>query len=128
MFLVDGKLWLSFVVALVVAAITAFPSLLLSLWLNLHLQQLDEEESERVMLQVVQQGIEYFTILFDKQICQQVLLLLQEKLIHDLEEVSTQDWEGILIDVQELSQLIEKGVVGSLHWLNWLFLLIILKT
>lgn len=125
-FLFDGKFWLSLFFVFEVTVVTAIPRFLLSaLWLNLDLKKLDKDHGERVMLQFIEKSVEDLSILLNKKIGQNVLFLFKEKLVHDLMEVSTQDWKWVSILVKEGCQLIQKSIILSLNWLNWLLFLFV---
>ena len=124
--LLNSQLRLSLFI-LVFPRVATIPGDLLALWLDLNLKELDEEHSEGVVLEVLQETVKDLSVLLDQKISEKVVLLLEQKLVHDLEEVSTQDWEWVLIRVEEGGDLIKKRVVSSLDWLNWLLLLISIK-
>ena len=76
------------------------------------------------MLQMLEKSIKDLTVLLNKKVSQKILFLLNQKLIHDLEEVSTENGKRIFVTVEETCKLIKQSVVLSLHWGNGLFLLI----
>ena len=123
MLLLNSEIWL-LIVALSITAITVVPSLLLSVWLDLNIKELDEEDSERVVLQVLEKSIKDLTVLLNKKVSQEGVLLLEQELLHDLKEVSTKDWYWVFILVEEGGDLVEERVVNALNWLDWLFLLL----
>ena len=77
------------------------------------------------MLQMLEKSIKDLTILLNEKVSQKILFLLNQKLIHDLEEVSTENGKRILVTVEETCELIKQSVVLSLYWGNGLFLLIL---
>lgn len=71
MFLLYSELWFSHaVVGLTAVVFACIPSLFLALY-HLHVNQLDEEHGQGVMLQMSEQTIKDFTVLLDKQIGEQ---------------------------------------------------------
>ena len=71
--------------------------------LDLLFDELNEQSCERVMVKLVQQAIENLSLLMEKQVLKRGLLLLVQKLFHDLEEIACQDWKRVLILVEELA-------------------------
>mmetsp|Transcript_9815 Transcript_9815/g.12151 ORF Transcript_9815/g.12151 Transcript_9815/m.12151 type:complete len:476 (+) Transcript_9815:387-1814(+) len=87
--LVGGELGLG-VVAILVAVVARLP-LVLNLWLDLLLYQLDHEGSERVLVEVAEETVEDLSLLVEKQILEGGQLLLVEHLLQNLGEVAAQD-------------------------------------
>ena len=57
-----------------------------------------------MVIKMVQKTREYLSFLLEEQEFESHLLLLVQKLLHDLEEVATQDGQRVLILVQELAE------------------------
>jgi len=102
--LLRRKLLFSLVSVHVEVAIVRRVPLVLLLRLDLLLNQLDEQSSQRVVIQVAQQAREDLALLLDQQVLQSHHLLLVKELFHDLEEVATKNGQWVLILVQELAQ------------------------
>lgn len=122
-----AEFWLgSSLVVVIITLLTSIPLLLLTFWLNLNLNEMDEEHGQRVVLHVFQKGIENFTILFNEKISEQLIFLLKKQLLHNFEEVSAQNWEWIFIRVEETCQFIKHLIVWSFN-LFLLFLFSVLS-
>ena len=73
-----------------VAVVGGVPFVFL-LWLDLLLDQLDEQGGQRVVIDVVQKTLEDLPFLVEQKILQNERLLLVEQLLHNLKEVATKD-------------------------------------
>ena len=71
---------------LFVVDVTAFAGLpghtslvfLVLVWLNLNLEERDQKKRQRVVLQVLKKSVEYLTVLLNKKIFENVVLLLDQ--------------------------------------------------
>lgn len=69
------------------------------------------------MIEMLEESVKDPTLLMDKQVLESALLLLVKELLHDLEEVASQDWKRIFIFKEELSDTIHQTVVLLGQWL-----------
>jgi hypothetical protein len=78
-----------------------------------------------MVLEMLEKSIKDLSVLLHKKVSQKILLLLDQELIHNFEEVSTENGQRILVTVEEARELIKQSVILSLHGRNGLFLLIL---
>ena len=76
------------------------------------------------MIKMVQKANKDFPLLVEKQVFQRWLLLLIQQLLHDLEEITGQNRQRIIIFVQELAESINERVVFLWNILFFLSLLL----
>lgn len=92
MLLLCSKFALSSFFIVNVTAFTGLPGytslvLLVLVWLDLNFEERDQKQRQRVVLQVLEKSIEYLTVLLNEEILKNVVLLLDQQLLHDLVEV-----------------------------------------
>ena len=85
--------------------------LVLFLWLDLLLDQLDHESGQWMLVDVSQETVENTALLMQKQILQSHLLLLVQQLLHHLDEVSTKDGQKFFLFIEAGCDLVQKRVV-----------------